>query len=100
MFVRQYLFRYVAVSGMDWKEETKLKFGQHLLMLLQDYGIRNNTKPSLRQLANRAGLEYSQVQRISTGQVDLALTTIVSLAVGLDIDPKDLLDFPHKNGLN
>lgn len=78
---------------MDWKEETKTKFGKHLLELLKAYGERKNIKPSLRQLSVRAGLEYSQVQRISKGQVDLALTTIFALAEGLEVPPSKLLEF-------
>ncbi|HMI01272.1 MAG TPA: helix-turn-helix domain-containing protein [Pedobacter sp.] len=79
---------------MDWKEETKLKFGGHLLTLLKAYGEKHgDKKPSLRGLAARAGLEYSHVQRISKGQVDIALTTIVSLAQGLDLHPRELMEF-------
>ncbi|KQC02042.1 helix-turn-helix transcriptional regulator [Pedobacter sp. Hv1] len=78
---------------MDWKEETKLNFGNHLLKLLAEYGEKNKVKPSLRQLSVRADLEYSQVQRISKGQVDLALTTIVALAQGLEVEPSKLLEF-------
>lgn len=78
---------------MDWKEETKLKFGNHLLELLKEYGEKHQVKPSLRQLSVRSGLEYSQVQRITKGQVDLALTTIVALAQGLEVKPSLLLEF-------
>lgn len=78
---------------MDWKEETKMKFAERLLALLGEQEKRTGTKTSLRQLAARSGLEYSQVQRITKGQVDLALTTIVALATGLDIPAKELLDF-------
>lgn len=78
---------------MDWKEETKMKFAGRLLALLEEHEKRTGTKTSLRQLAARSGLEYSQVQRISKGQVDLALTTIVALATGLDLPAKELLDF-------
>ncbi len=78
---------------MDWKDDIKLKFGEHLLKLLEEYGQKNDVKPSLRQLALRSELEYSNVQRISKGQVDLALSTIVSLAKGLEVKPKELLDF-------
>jgi hypothetical protein len=78
---------------MDWKEETKQKFGEHLLELLNQYGKKNNENPSLRQLAIRSGLEYSHVQRIAKGKVDLALTTIISLANGLELKPAQLLEF-------
>lgn len=78
---------------MDWKDDIKLKFGQHLLKLLEEYGEKTGESPSLRKLAIRSEMEYSNVQRISKGQVDLALSSIVSLAKGLEVEPKDLLDF-------
>ncbi|WP_374760200.1 helix-turn-helix domain-containing protein [Dyadobacter pollutisoli] len=45
---------------------------------------------SLRKLAAASGLEYSQVQRITKGKVNLALTTIISLCEGLEISPSEL----------
>ncbi|WP_316747581.1 hypothetical protein [Pedobacter gandavensis] len=78
---------------MESKDEVKTKFGIHLLNLLEEYGRVHNCRPSLRQLAIRSDLEYSNVQRISKGQVDLVLTTIFALAKGLEIKPMMLLDF-------
>jgi DNA-binding Xre family transcriptional regulator len=78
---------------MDSKAEIKQKFGEHLLKLLEEYGKQGGASSSLRQLATRSELEYSNVQRISKGQVDLALSSIVALAKGLDVKPKELLDF-------
>ena len=77
---------------MDWKREIKSKFAEHLIELLADYGKKNSVKPSLRKLAIRAELEHSHVQRISKGRVDLSLTTIISLAKGLEIEPTKLLE--------
>jgi transcriptional regulator with XRE-family HTH domain len=78
---------------MDWKEEAKLKFAERLLVLIDAYSDEKGTKLSLRQLAAKSNLEYSHVQRISKGQVDLALTTILALATGLEISAKELLEF-------
>lgn len=78
---------------MEWKEEIKIKFSRRLLELLEVYSAKNNIRPSLRKLATRSNLEYSHVQRISKGKVDISLTTLISLANGLEIDPKELLDF-------
>ncbi|MGY0035157.1 hypothetical protein [Pedobacter sp. NJ-S-72] len=79
---------------MDWKEEIKLKFAENLIELLAEYGKKkkNGVTPSLRKLAIRAELEHSHVQRISKGRVDLSLTTIISLAKGLEIEPTKLLE--------
>jgi DNA-binding Xre family transcriptional regulator len=78
---------------MERKEEIKAKFSSKLLELLEVYSSKNNVRPSLRKLSNRSNLEYSHVQRISKGKVDISLTTLISLAEGLEVDPKDLLDF-------
>lgn len=79
---------------MDWKAETKIKFAAHLVELLKVYEKANpEEKNSLRAFAARSGLEYSHVQRITKGKVDVAMTTLFSLAEGLKIQPKDLLDF-------
>lgn len=79
---------------MDWKTETKEKFALHLKGLIEAYGVANpKEKNSLRALAARSGLEYSHVQRIAKGRVDVAMTTLFSLAEGLKISPKELLDF-------
>ncbi|WP_412476185.1 helix-turn-helix domain-containing protein [Flavobacterium sp. TBRC 19031] len=73
---------------MDRKDQIKLDFGKNLTRL------RNEKNLSIRALANSAGLEYSQVRRIENGQVNLALSTIIALAEGLNIEPAILLSFP------
>ena len=64
-----------------------MKFAKHLTNLREKQGI------SIRELALRANLEYSQVQRIEKGRVNFAYTTLVALAEGLDISSSELLDF-------
>lgn len=78
---------------MEQKEEIKIKFARHLIELDETYAVQQGRKASLRSLAARSGLEYSHVQRISKGKVDLSLTTIFALAHGLEVSPKQLLDF-------
>ena len=70
---------------MERKEKIKVNFGQNLqkLRLAKDLSIRG--------LAGRSGLEYSQVQRIENGKVNVALTTVYALAEGLEITPDQLL---------
>ena len=75
------------------KEQIKLGFAEHLLKLDTKHAKENGIKQSLRALAARSGLEYSHVQRICKGKVDLSLSTIFSLAQGLDLPPKELLNF-------
>ena len=70
---------------MERKEKIKANFGLYLQKrrLEQDLSIRS--------LAARSGLEYSQVQRIENGKVNAALTTIYALAEGLNIPPSSLM---------
>jgi len=72
---------------MTGKEKILAKFAKHLKKLREDKGY------SLRELASRSGLEYSQVQRIESGKVNLAFTTVIALADGLDITPSELLNY-------
>lgn len=49
------------------------------------------TVSSLRSLASASGLEYSLVQKISTGQKDPQYTTLISLADGFGLSLVDFL---------
>ena len=70
---------------MSTKGEILLRFAVHLKKL------REEKELSIRELAIRSNLEYSQVQRIEKGKVNIALTTLLALADGLDIAPGELL---------
>ena len=70
---------------MSNKEKILARFASHLTRLRQDRGL------SIRQLAAASGLEYSQVQRIEKAKVNLAFTTLVALAQGLEMDLGELL---------
>ena len=72
---------------MTAKEKKLAKFAAHLKKLREDQGI------SIRELAVRSDLEYSQVQRIEKGMVNVALTTILALAEGLNVTPDNLLKY-------
>jgi transcriptional regulator with XRE-family HTH domain len=69
------------------KQKALTKFATHLNKLREEQGI------SIRELAARSNLEYSQVQRILKGKVNFAFTTILSLADGLDLPASDLLNY-------
>lgn len=72
---------------MESKEEMQQRFGEHLTRLREAKGI------SIRELAARANLEYSQVQRIEKGKVNLSLSTIVALSEGLGVSKGKMMDF-------
>jgi len=70
---------------MERKERIKNDFAQNLKKIRTEKGL------TLRKLAGSANLEYSHVQRIEKGLVDVALTTIHALAEGLEVEPSLLL---------
>ena len=72
---------------MTVKEKALAKFAAHLKKLREAQEI------SIRELAVRSDLEYSQVQRIEKGKVNLSLTTILALADGLNVTPDTLLKY-------
>jgi transcriptional regulator with XRE-family HTH domain len=71
---------------MNDKNKVLEKFGKHLAKL------REAQEMSIRQFAAASGLEYSQVQRIEKGKVNLAFTTLMNLAQGLSLEPSSLLE--------
>ena len=54
---------------------------------------RTELKLSYRQLAQRCDVDFSAVSKIEKGQKSLEFQTIIELAKGLEIHPKDLFDF-------
>ncbi|WP_202630317.1 helix-turn-helix domain-containing protein [Sediminibacterium roseum] len=71
---------------MGSKEKILMRFATHLTRLRKERGL------SIRQLAAAAGLDYSQVQRIEKAKVNIAFTTLVALAQGLEMSVAELLD--------
>ena len=67
--------------------ELKVKFGASLRKL------RELKNLSLRELASKCDLDDSQISKIENGKWDVQLSTIFELAKGLEVDPKELIDF-------
>lgn len=69
----------------------KIKFLEHLgnriKLLRKEKGL------SLRQLAQLCDIDYSDISKIEKGQRNIQVSTILELAKGLDIHPKELFDF-------
>ena len=72
---------------MTHKDKILSRFAKHLTSLREGQGI------SIRELASRSNLEYSQVQRIEKGKVNFAYTTLLALADGLNMAPSELLNY-------
>jgi transcriptional regulator with XRE-family HTH domain len=87
MIIRQKFSQILSLSQMESKEVKQERFGNAVLRAAEDKNL------SLRKLAAASGLEYSQVQRITKGKVNLALSTILALAEGLEITPAELFSY-------
>ena len=74
---------------MNSKEKILESFASHLKAIRKAQGI------SIRELSSRSNLEYSQVQRIEKGKVNIAFTTLIALADGLNIKPSELIKDLH-----
>jgi len=67
--------------------EVKERFGKTLRQ------IRKSKKLTLSTLAVKCELDDSQISKIEKGVWDIQLSTIFILARGLEVEPKELLDF-------
>lgn len=68
-------------------QELQAKFGENLRRIRMSKGY------SLNDLAIRCDIDKSNIGKIENGRFNLQLTKIFELAKGLDIEPKQLLDF-------
>ena len=63
------------------------KFGANLKKVREEKGL------SLRALASKCDLDDSQISKIENARWDVQLSTIFELAKGLEVEPKELLNF-------
>lgn len=73
------------------KETNKIQF--QLLFGERIKQFRKLKKLSLRQLSQRCNLDYSDIAKYEKGEVNIQLSTVLELAKGLEIHPKELFDF-------
>lgn len=79
---------------MKEKDQQRLKlFGEHLADLRKKKGL------SIRELALRCDVDYGKISKIENNKANLTLTTLLELAEGLEVHPKELLntDFTKKS---
>jgi transcriptional regulator with XRE-family HTH domain len=67
--------------------ELQKKFGLRLKQLREEKQI------SLRELSSKCELDSSKISKIENGKTNLQLSSIFELAKGLEMKPKELLDF-------
>jgi transcriptional regulator with XRE-family HTH domain len=72
-------------------EDTKKEFLQQFGARLAE--LRKMKDLSYRKLAQNCDLDYSYISKIEKGETNITLETILELMKGLQVQPKDLLDF-------
>ena len=80
---------------MEQREKTinRIRLGLALQTLIDQHKRRKekNSVTSLRKLAAASGVEYSIIQKISSGKKDPQFTTLLAIAEGLNISITELL---------
>lgn len=72
---------------MKEKDKKRLKkFAAKLIQLRTDKGL------SQRELSSRCDVDYGKISKLENNKANLTLTTLIELAEGLDVHPRDLLD--------
>ena len=69
------------------KDDFKILFGNNLKK------IRESKNLSFRKLAQRCDIDYSNLNKIEKGKINISLSTILELSKGLEVEPKELFDF-------
>lgn len=64
-----------------------IRFGKHVEKIKLEKDL------SYRKIAEKCNLEHSDIKRYVDGKINPTLLSLVELAKGLDVEPKDLLDF-------
>ena len=67
-----------------------MNFGVHVRQL------RERRNMSQQDLANDCNMSKRQIGRIERGEINTTLKTLIGIAVALDIEPKELLNFTVK----
>lgn len=72
---------------MKEKDKKRLKkFATQLTALRKKKGL------SQRELSSRCDVDYGKISKLENNKANLTLTTLIELAEGLEVHPKDLLD--------
>lgn len=76
---------------MDISEDTFIvNLGIHVRQIREKKGL------SQQDLADDCGITQNQVGRIERAEINTTVKTLVKIANALDVEPKELLNFPIK----
>ena len=62
------------------------KFAAQLIKLRMQKGL------SQRELSSRCDVDYGKISKLENNKANLTLTTLIELAEGLEVHPKEMLD--------
>ena len=63
------------------------EFGEHLHKLRKAKGL------SLREMSYACNIDNSKIAKIEKGQINITFTTLLQLALALEVHPSSLLDY-------
>lgn len=55
--------------------------------------LRTEKNMSMEELADKAGLAFSQIGRIERGEINTSVSHVAFIAKALKVEPKELLNF-------
>ncbi len=74
-------------SAMKEKNQKRITLvGQRLAELRKQKGL------SYRELAAQCDIDFQKISKVEKGKANLSVTTLIEIAEGLGIHPKELLD--------
>ena len=71
----------------DSQRDILVRFGKHIEKLRLEKNL------SFREVAQRCDIDHANVKKIENGQLNIAVLTILELAKGLGVEPKELMEF-------
>ena len=90
MYEKIILSAFVSVNSKG-KIEYYINKSALLLVGAKIREIRLSKNISIEYLANTSGMDYSQLARMETGQVNFTISYLFRVAEALGVTPKDLL---------
>jgi len=74
-------------ESMKEKDKKRLKkIAAQLVKLRKKKGI------SQRELSSRCDVDYGKISKLENNKANLTVTTLIELAEGLEVHPRDILD--------
>lgn len=77
------------VAHIVMKEKDKKRLEQFAKQLIK---LRKKKGLSQRELSSRCDVDYGKISKLENSKANLTLTTLIELAEGLEVHPKQLLD--------